>query len=112
MYRYTRQTPLSTGQKYGAIIKDGDLPAHTIERFLASGTLIKMELPPLAVLPDDWQERREILAVANIFTIGDLLGADVRQLSRATGKTSKIIREWKTEAERWLDNPNRPTHND
>ena len=112
MYRYTRHTPLSTGQQYGAIIKDGDLSAPIIEKFLASGTLVKMELPPLAVLPDDWQERRDLLATANIFTIGDLLGADVRQLSRATGKTPKIIREWKTEAERWLDNPNRPIHND
>jgi len=109
MYRYTRHTPLSTGQKYGAIIKDSDLPAHIIERFLTSGTLIKMELPPLAVLPDNWQERRDILATANIFTIGDLLAADDKKLGRAIQKTPKVIKTWKSEAEQWL-NPE-PTSN-
>lgn len=105
MYRYTRRTPLATGQKYGAIIRDGELPAHIIERFLASGTLVRMELPPLAVLPDGWQERTRLLGSANIFTIGDLLGADERQLSRAIKVKPKVIKEWKTEAEQWLQNP-------
>lgn len=113
MYRYTRRTPLATGQRYGSIIRDGELPTHIIEAFLKSGTLVRMELPPLAVLPDEWEERRELLAVVNILTIGDLLDANERQLSKAIKRPPKIIREWKTEAERWLINPNQSaTNND
>lgn len=110
MYRLTRRTPLATGQKYGAIIRNGELPAHIIEAFLKSGTLVKMELPPLAVLPDEWQERRELLATVNIHTIGDLLDAKEREVSKAIKRPPKIIKEWKTEAERWLSNPNSTTN--
>jgi hypothetical protein len=104
--RYTRRSPLDTTPpiRYGDVIHPGDkrLSPETRARFLASGTLAPMELPPLQVLPESWQERTELLATANIFTIGDLLAAKDKELGKAIGKPPKVIRQWKTEAERWL----------
>lgn len=104
--RYTRRTPLDTTPpiKYGDVIHPGDkrLKPETRARFLESGTLVSIELPPLSVLPESWQERAGLLAGEAIFTIGDLLAANERDLGKALGKPPKLIRQWKTEAERWL----------
>lgn len=111
--RYTRRTPLGVTPpiKYGDIVYPNDtrISQETRAKFLASGTLVRLELPPLAALPESWQERTELLATVNIFTIGDLLAANERELGRAISTQPKLIRTWKTEAERWLDNPNRQT---
>lgn len=138
--RYTRRTPLDTTPpiKYGDVIHPGDkrLSPGTRARFLESGTLVLIELPPLSVLPESWQERAELLAGVDIVTIGDLLAVDERELAKvfkslidkaatagedmelttqelelinlAKKVTPRLIRQWKTEAEEWLK-PEQPT---
>ena len=116
LYRYTRRSPLDTTPpiKYGDVIHPGDkrLSATIRARFLESGTLIQLELPPLSVLPENWQERAKLLAAANIFTIGDLLAANEKELAKAIGKSGKLIKLWKTEVEQWLSPDTQPTNND
>lgn len=104
MYRMVKHTPLSTGQKYGDIIKDGELSANTLARMLASGTLVRVSTPPLSELPE-WEKRADILAIANIFTVSHLLEADVSNLARSIKKPAKIIKQWQDEALAWLNPP-------
>lgn len=112
--RYTRRSPLDTTPpiRYGEVVHphDARISPGARARFLESGTLAPLELPPLAVLPDEWQERAEILAGANIITIGDLLAASDRELARVINKPPKVIKQWKMEAERWLNPEPQPTN--
>lgn len=113
--RYARRTPLNTNPpiKYGDIVHptDSRISAEVRERFIKSGTLVVMDLPPLSALPENWQGRATLLAAANIHTIGDLLEANDRELARAIRESVKTIRAWKQEAETWLQ-PTNPPDND
>jgi hypothetical protein len=104
MYRYVRHVPLATGQKYGDIIKDGDLKQSVIDKMLASGTLVKISMPPLTELPH-WESRAKILNAANVTTVSDLLLADVDNLAKKLKKPVKIIKNWQDEVTAWLRPP-------
>lgn len=112
--RYARRTPLDTNPpiKYGDIVHPNDnrISTSTREKFIKSGTLVVMELPPLSALPDNWQKRTTLLAVANIFTVGDLLEASDRELSKAIKESIRTIKLWKQEAEIWLQPTNLPNN--
>jgi hypothetical protein len=104
--RWTRLAPADTAPpiKYGEVVRADDprLSQRIKERFIASGTLAPIQTPPLAELPD-WEERAGLLAEAGVITISDLAEASDRSLARTTGKTPRIIRQWREEAERWLN---------
>lgn len=112
MYRMVRHTPLSSGQKYGDIIRDGELSPATIQKFLTSGTLVRVSTPPLSELPQ-WEKRPELaaLARANVITIEDLMRADENKLAKVIKKSARTIRQWQEEATQWL-NPELPEEND
>jgi hypothetical protein len=101
MYRMVKHTPLSTGQKYGDILKDGDLQPSTIQRMLDSGTLIKVSAPPLGEFPE-WEKRAELLLTAGIVTASDLAEADVNELAGKINRSVRIIKQWQGEALTWL----------
>lgn len=101
MYRMTRHTPLSTGQKYGDIIRDGDLSPATIERMLASGTLNRITTPPLSELAN-WGKRSELLAAVGIITIEDMSRANAEELAGKLKKPAHLIQKWQDEAITWL----------
>jgi len=111
MYRMVRHTPLSSGHKYGDIIRDGELSPATIQKFLASGTLVRVSTPPLSELPQ-WEKRPELaaLARANVITIEDLIRANETELAKAIRKSVRTIRQWKDEVMVWL-NPEPPKEN-
>lgn len=104
MYRMTRNTPLATGQRYGDIIKDGDLKPHVIARLLESGTISRISTPPLTELPN-WESRAEILVKGEVVTIQDLIDADSTALARKVKKPVRIIKQWQDEALAWLNPP-------
>jgi hypothetical protein len=104
MYRLTRRTPLSTGQRQGDIIQDGDLKGKTIQKFLATGTLVRVSTPPLTELPD-WEKRAGLLEKAGIITIQDLIEASPAQLVRATKKARTTVRRWQAEAKKAIEIP-------
>lgn len=104
MYRMVRNTPLSTGQKKGEIIKDGELKPEIIQRFLASGTLTRVETPPLTELPE-FEDRAATLAKAEVVTIQDLAEANVTGLAKSLGKSTRSIKQWQDEALAWLSPP-------
>lgn len=104
MYRMTRNTPLSTGQRYGDIIRDGDLKPATISRMLESGTLVQIDTPPLSELPE-WDKRAEMFSRAGIVTIQDLLEADVVGLARQLKRSVRQVKQWQDEAMAWLTLP-------
>lgn len=106
MYRMVRHTPLSTGHKYGDIIKDGELAPATMTRMLASGTLVRVSTPPLSELPE-WDRRAAALALAGVFTVSHLIEANVSNLARSTKKPAKIIKQWQDEALAWLNPPSK-----
>jgi hypothetical protein len=99
-----RRTPLSTGQKYGDIIKDGELSPNTIARMLESGTLVRVATPPLSELPD-WDKRAGTLAMAGVFTVTQLIEANVSNLAKSIKRPAKIIKQWQDEAIAWLNPP-------
>lgn len=102
MYRLTRRTPLSSGQKQGDIIQDGELKKRTIDRMLATGTLVRVSTPPLSELPG-WDDRAGLLARAGVITVEDLLEADRSKLTKATKKTVTTIRRWQAEARKAIE---------
>lgn len=102
MYRLTRRTPLSSGQKQGDIIQDGELKRKIIDKMLASGTLVRVSTPPLDELPG-WETRAKLLAKAGIRTVQDLIEADMAELRKATKKTTTTIRRWQTEAKKAIE---------
>lgn len=104
MYRMVKHTPLSTGQKYGDIIKDDELSSSTIQKMLSSGTLVRVSTPPLSELPE-WEKRADILVRAEIITVTQLLEANVTELAKAIKKPVKIIKQWQDEALAWLTPP-------
>lgn len=104
MYRYVRHTPLETGQKYGDIIKDGELSASAVQRFLASGTLVHVSTPPLSEIPN-WDKRAETLAGVGVITLADLIKADTTGLAKKLKKPGRIIKQWQDEALAWLSPP-------
>lgn len=105
MYRMVRHTPLSSGHKYGDILKDGDLSATTIQRFLASGTLVRVSTPPLFELPGEWEKRSDILAKVEIITVQNLIEADAPDLAHKIKRPARIIKQWQDEALAWLNPP-------
>lgn len=111
MYRMIRHTPLSSGQKYGDILRDGDLSARVIDKLLQSGTLVRVSTPPLSELPQ-WEKRPELAALArvHVITIEDLIRADENKLAKVIKKSVRTIRQWKEEATQWL-NPELPEEN-
>lgn len=104
MYRMVRHTPLSTGQKYGDIIRDGDLNPAVIQKMLSSGTLLRVNTPPLSELPE-WDKQAGLLAGTNVLTIRDLLDVDVNELARKIKRPARIIKQWQDEALAWLNPP-------
>jgi hypothetical protein len=102
MYRLTRRTPLSTGQRQGDIIQDGDLKPKTIQIFLVSGTLVRVSTPPLTELPG-WEKRAELLKKAGIITIQDLLEASPTGLVRQTKKSRTTVKRWQIEAKKAIE---------
>lgn len=102
MYRMTRQTPLSTGQKYGDIIRDGELKSETIEKMLASGTLVKITTPPLSELPI-LEEQSERLAKVGVVTIDDLIEANPTLLGKKVKKSMVTIEKWQKQALKFLE---------
>lgn len=110
MYRLVKHTPLSTGHKYGSIIRDGELSPATITRMLESGTLSRVSAPPLSELPD-WEERAGQLVEVGIITVDDLLKANVNQLAKKLKKASKTVKQWQDEVLKWL-NPEPDNNND
>lgn len=101
MYRYTRNTPLDTGQVYGDIVRDGDLPASVIQKFLASGILVQEVTPPLSEIPT-FEKRADELKMAGVVTITDLVQCDAAAVAKAVGKSATTIRRWQAEAMTWL----------
>lgn len=105
MYRMVRHTPLSSGHKYGDIVRDGELSPATIQRMLESGTLVRVSTPPLSELPGEWENRARILAQAGIVTVTHLIEANVTELAKATRRPAKIIKQWQDDALAWLNPP-------
>jgi hypothetical protein len=101
MYRYTRKVPLTTGQQYGAVIRDGDLKPKVIEKFLATGTLIKISTPPLSEIPA-YEKRSKELLKASIQTIEDLIECNATEVAKKLNKSTVTIRRWQSEAMQWL----------
>lgn len=104
MYRYVRKTPLDTGHKYGSILRDGDLKEKTINKFLESGTLIRVSTPPLSEIPA-FETRSKLLAKASIETVEDLIKANPNQVAKKVIKSAATIRRWQSEAMEWLAPP-------
>ena len=107
MYRMTKRTPLATGQQYGAIIKDGELSATTIQALLSKGILARVTTPPLSELSECWEKRAEKLRAANVRTIDDLIQAKPVAVARAIQMTARTVRRWQQEAVDYL-NPRQP----
>lgn len=101
MYRYVRHTPLDTGHKYGDILKDGDLKQKVIDKFLASGILVRITTPPLSEIPD-FEKRSVLLIKAGIETIEDLTEANPNQVAKKIRKSVSTVRRWQSEAMKWL----------
>lgn len=101
MYRWIRQTPLDTGHKYGDVLKDGDLPAKSIARFLETGSLVRVSSPPLAEIPA-FEERAETLEPAGVVMISDLVEANATELAKKINKSASTVRRWQSEAMQWL----------
>ena len=103
MYRMVkRSTPLATGQKYGDIIRDGELKPEVINRLLRGGTLVRVSTPPLSELPD-WDRQAEILAKVGVRTISELAEYDAIKLAKEVKKPVRIIKQWQDEALAWLN---------
>jgi hypothetical protein len=94
----TRHTPLSTGQKYGDIIKDGDLCPTTICILLDKGILTRVSTPPLSELSEMWEKRARKLNKAQVVTISDLIEANVPDVAKAIKMSSSTVRRWQIEA--------------
>jgi hypothetical protein len=94
----TRRTPLSTGQRFGDIIQDGDLTRATINKFLSSGTLTRITTPPLSELPDEWEKRANKLSKAGIYTIDDLVKAKPGTVAKQIKMTARTVKRWQQEA--------------
>jgi hypothetical protein len=113
LYRWTKRTPAGTTPpiKYGEVIRAGDsrLKAEARDQLIKSGTLAAVTTPPLSELPD-WEERAETLQRVGVVTIADLLAVNVAGLAKSLKRTPRTIRDWQSEAERWL-NPEQPTSN-
>jgi hypothetical protein len=110
MYRLTRRTPLSSGQKQGDIIQDGDLKQTTILKMLSTGTLVRVSTPPLSELPG-WEERAKLLAKAGVITVQEFIEADRQKLARVAKKTATTIRRWQAEARKAIE-PEPPDDHD
>ena len=104
MYRLIRRTPLSTGQQYGDIIRNGDLSQTAIDTMLASGTLVRVTVPPLSEIPV-FEERSDILIRAGIRTLGDLIDATSADLASKINKSVTTARRWQAEAIKCLEPP-------
>jgi hypothetical protein len=102
MYRHTRRTPLSSGQRQGDIIQDGDLKPKTIQALLSAGTLVRVSTPPLSELPG-WKTRAKLLAKAGIITVQDFIEADKAKLIKVTKKTATTVNRWKAEAKKAIE---------
>lgn len=102
MYRLTRRTPLSTGQKQGDIIRDGELSPSTIRKLLRSGTLARVSTPPLAETPGNWDGSLKRLEQAGVVTLEDLIMANPAKLAKVVNKTSGTIKRWQAQAESLL----------
>ena len=107
MYRVTKHTPLSTGQKYGDIIRDGDLSTTTIQTLLIRGILSRVSTPPLAELSDCWERRSKKLVEAGIITIDDLIKANVSQTAKAISMSPRTVKRWQQAALYYLS-PKKP----
>jgi hypothetical protein len=113
LYRWTKRTPAGTTPpiKYGEVIRANDarLKAEARDQLIKSGTLAPVTTPPLSELPG-WEERAETLQRVGVITITDLLAVNVAGLAKSLKRTPRTIRDWQSEAERWL-NPEQPTSN-
>ena len=107
MYRLISHTPLSTGQQYGDIIKDGDLNSRTIQVLLSRGILTRVSTPPLSELSECWERRSRKLVKANIVTIDDFITANVARTAEAIKMSDSTVRRWQREALDYL-NPKKP----
>lgn len=99
-----RHTPLSSGQKYGDILRDGELSSTTIQKMLDSGTLVRVSTPPLSEVPE-WEKRAELLVVTGIVTLEHLIKADTLELAKKLKRPARIIKQWQDEALAWLNPP-------
>lgn len=107
MYRMVKHTPLSSGQKYGDILKDGDISAAAIQKMLASGTLVRVSTPPLSELPGEWDKRTAALMMCGVVTIQNLIEADTTELARKLKRPARVIKQWQDEALAWLNPPSK-----
>jgi len=101
MYRYTKQTPSATGQTYGSIVRDGDLPPNAIKKLLAKGILVREVTPPLSEIPN-FEDRAKQLAKAGVITVTDLVETDVKTTAKKIRKSQSTIRRWQMDAIQWL----------
>jgi len=107
MYRMTKQAPLQTGQKYGDIIRDGELSPGTIQALLARAILVRVSTPPLSELSECWEKRARKLNKAGIVTVEDLAQANVNKTAKVVSLSPRTIRRWQQEAIDYL-NPKKP----
>jgi hypothetical protein len=105
MYRWTRRTPLDTGHKYGDIIRDGELGAKSIRRFLASGSLVPVSSPPLSEVPGRWDPYLDDLSGAGIEDLKTLLDTGPKELASSIGKSIRTVKRWQADAEKALKPP-------
>lgn len=101
LYRLTRRTPLSTGQKYGDIIREGDLSARVLRIMLETGTLIRVSTPPLSELPG-WERRSDVLARAGVSTVEELIQAQPEEIAAKVKKSARTIRRWQEESAKFI----------
>lgn len=108
MYRMVKHTPLSSGHKYGDILRDGDISAAAVQKMLLSGTLVRVSTPPLSELPgEEWEKRAATLMMHGIVTVQNLIEADITELARKLKRPARIIKQWQDEALAWLNPPSK-----
>ena len=102
LYRMIKRTPLSTGHKYGDIIREGDLRSGVIAILVAKDVLTPVNGPPLGELPG-WTTRAERLGKKlGICTVGDFIAYDNQAIVEEYGYRLSTIERWKEEAMKWL----------
>jgi hypothetical protein len=108
LYQVVKQTPLSTGQRYGDVVSGDRFQPATLDRLVAGGVLTAIQTPPLSVLPG-WSRRAEKLAGAGVHTVEQLLDMDDAKLATLFNQRgTKNARRWKEEAAAFLKLPDKP----